>query len=135
MPDHPQWVWIYVLKVKAVAIGFDERAQAAIMRRRARGKDVRLFLKLHPGSLHAGVPWFLTVGWAPRHWSDHTAVVQREGDVDLYMDPFIAGYTRSRDLTISSRRVGPWEWLMVAEPIPWDDMREWEQTRPEDASR
>lgn len=111
-----------------MAIILDERARAVIARRRSRGGDDRLFLRLERGSLRAGVPWVLVVGWAKRQRQEDADIVQRAGDAEVYMDRRIARYTRSRDLTISGARLGPWQWLVVADPFAFEHMREWEQT-------
>jgi hypothetical protein len=114
-----------------VAIILDERARATVMRRRARGKDARVVLRMDRGSLRAGVPWTLAVGWGPHRWLDATVVLQRASEVKVYTDQRIARYTQSHDLTISSARLGPWEWLVVADPFAFERMQEWERTHPE----
>lgn len=68
----------------AVAIILDERARAVIARRRSRGGDDRLFLRLERGSLRAGVPWVLVVGWAKLQRYKH------------YQHPFPRGRRRHR---------------------------------------
>ena len=132
MRDYPQWRWMPGLEADTVAIILDERARAAIARRRGRGKDARIVLRIAHGSLHVGVPWTLAVGWPPRHWSHDTLVEQRAGDVEIYVHQRIARYSQSRDLTVSSARVGPWEWLVVADPFAFEHMQQWERTQSDD---
>lgn len=111
-----------------MAIVLDNSAGDVIARRRARGKDTTLFLRLERGPLRAGVPWILTVGWAPLTRPDGTVVVQSPEDVRVYVDPRVARYAQWRDLTISGARLGPWAWLVVADPFAFEHMREWERT-------
>lgn len=115
-----------------MAIILDERAQAAIRRRRARGNDARIVLRIDWGSLHAGVPWTFAVGWIPCSLPADTVVLQRISDVEIRVNQHIVRYTHSRDLTISSARLGLWEWLVVADPFAFERMQEWECIRPDD---
>jgi hypothetical protein len=114
-----------------VAIILDERAQAAIATRRTRGKDARIVLRIDHVSLRAGVPWTFAVGWAPSNQPEATTILQRAGDVEVCVDQRIARFTRSRDLTISSTHLGPWERLIVTDPFAFERMQEWEQAHPQ----
>lgn len=113
-----------------MAIILDESALDVIARRRARGKDATLYLRLERGSLRAGVPWILAVGWAPRYRPDRTLVSQLAANAEIHVEPRVARYTQSRDLTVSAARLGPWEWLVVADPFAFERMWEWEWTHP-----
>ena len=114
-----------------MALILDGGVRTAIARRRARGQDDRLFLRVEAVPMHGGYPHVLTVGWAPRRWPRHALVSRRVGDVEVILGPRIARYTQWRDLTISAWRLGPIEHLVVDEELlVLLDMETWERMHP-----
>jgi hypothetical protein len=114
-----------------VAIILDDRARAMVDRRRSRGRDARIYLHLDRGSIRVGVPWIMVVGWAPHRWPSQPLVLQHAGDVEIYLDPRVARYTHWRNLTIFGARLGPWQWLAIADPFAFERMHQWELTHPD----
>jgi hypothetical protein len=112
-----------------MAIIIDECARAAIARRRARGRDATLFLRREAYPVRGGI--VLDVGWAPRRWPRRTLVMQQVGDVAVVVDRRVGRYTQWRDLTISARRLGPFEELVVVDALRvLLEMQAWEETHP-----
>jgi hypothetical protein len=112
-----------------MAIFINERAQAAIAWRRAHGRDATLFLRREAYPVRGGI--VLDVGWAPRRWPRRALVGQQVGDVAVVVDRRIARYTQWRNLTISARRLGPFEELVVVDALRvLLEMQAWEQTHP-----
>lgn len=114
-----------------MAIILDDSARDAVARRRARGKDATLSLRLDRSSLRAGVPWVMTVGWTSRRRAENGFVLRHTGDVQVRIDLRIARYAQWRDLIISGARLGPWRWPVVADPFAFEHMREWERSHPD----
>jgi hypothetical protein len=112
-----------------MAIIVDECARAAIARRRAHGHDATLFLRREAYPVRGGI--VLEVGWAPRRWPRRALVVEQVGDVAVVVDRRVARYTQWRDLTISARRLGPFENLVVVDELRvLLEMQAWEQMHP-----
>lgn len=112
-----------------MAITFDTSGQAVLARRRARGKNDTVFLRLERGSLRVGALWAFVIGWAPRRWPEGVVACRCAGGVGLLTAPRIARYVRERNLTVSGARLGPWQWLVVADPFAYERMVEWETSR------
>ena len=108
-----------------MAIVFDERARRLIERRRAAGKDDRIYVRLERGSLRAYVPWIVRAGWMPRRL-DPAGLIGHAGAVEVYMDARIARYTEEHDLILSAARLARWQWLMVADPFAYEELHAWE---------
>lgn len=112
-----------------MAVFIDERAHAAVARRRAHGRDATLFLRREVYPVRGGI--VLDVGWAPRRWPRRALVVKQVGDVAVVVDRRVGRYTQWRDLTISARRLGPFEDLVVVDELRvLLEMQAWEQTHP-----
>ncbi|MBV9280455.1 MAG: hypothetical protein JOZ41_10275 [Chloroflexi bacterium] len=111
-----------------MAVILDERARAAVVRRRARGKDGTIYLRLERATVRTGIPCVVVVGWSPHHPPARELVVRRVGDVDVSMDWRVARFTQRRDMTVSAARLGPFEWLVVADPFAAEGLMEWERT-------
>jgi CheY-like chemotaxis protein len=118
-----------------VTVSIDEKARAAIARRRALGQDATLFLRVERISGRGGPLGHsdLVVGWSPRQ-PDRALVVRLVGDVVVLMDRRVARYTNWHDMTVSAWRLGPFEWLMI-DPYVLPEMQEWESTHPVIAHR
>jgi hypothetical protein len=129
MPDHPQWLWKYVLEAEAVAIVLDERAQAAITRRRARGKDARLVLRVERLSPKTGFPNVADIGWASRRRPARELVVCHVEDVEVHADRRLVRYAGWRDVVVSAWRLGPVERLVLADPYLMLRVVDWEYAR------
>lgn len=114
-----------------MAIILDDQMRAAIVRRRARGRDATLLLRVEAIPARGGVPHFVAVTWAPRRWPRRTFVERQVEGVAVCMDQRLARYTRWRDVTISAWRLGPLEHLVVEEELlVLLEMEEWERTHP-----
>ncbi|HEX8918182.1 MAG TPA: hypothetical protein VF898_06745 [Chloroflexota bacterium] len=114
-----------------MALILDERARAVIASRRARGKDDRVYLRFERSSIRSGVAWVVAVGWSPRRLPEGAIVVQNVGGTEVHVDRRLARYAKSRDLTISGARLGPWQWLAMADPFAYEHVREWELAHPD----
>lgn len=120
-----------------MAVIIDEKARAAIARRRSRGRDATLFLRVetisgvHRPALDMSV---LVVGWAPRKWTDRTLAVRPVGDAVVCVDRRTARYSSWHDVTISAWRLGPFDHLVV-DPNLLLEMQQWERTHPAAQSR
>ena len=116
-----------------MAILIDEKARAAIARRRAGGRDATLFLRLERfrgrGGPLVSYPWDLVAGWAPRAWPESDLTVRSVGDVVVCVDTRVARYTHWHDVTISAWRVGPID-LLTVDPYVVLEMQAWERTHP-----
>lgn len=114
-----------------MAIILDERARAAVARRRTRGWDTTLFLRHEV--LPVGRGDTLAVGWAPRRWPRRQLEVRQAGDITVVVDRRVAEYTRRHDVTISAWRLGPFEVLLVDDASSvLLEMQEWERTHPDE---
>lgn len=81
---------------------------------------------LHVASVPVrGLYRVLTVGWSPRHGP------RLDGPLVLYVDEQVALYTQWRDVTISARRLGPIDQLVVADaPLVQAQMEAWVRVHP-----
>src|SRR5919109_2399222 len=110
-----------------MGIVIDEPGQAAIVRRRAHGRDATLFLRREAYPVRGGIG--LDVGWVPRRWPRRALVVKHVGDVAVVVDKRVGRYTQWHDLTISAWRLGPFEHLVVVDALRvLLEMQAWEQT-------
>jgi CheY-like chemotaxis protein len=118
----------------------DERARAAIARRRGRGCESALVLWVaavsYPGS--ASEPEVLSIDWASRQRLQRAQGLARweDGDIVLYVDARLRRYTQAHDLRVSAWRLGPFVHLVI--PHAWDVLRElqaWERAHPARRSR
>jgi hypothetical protein len=116
-----------------VAILLDDKAREVVARRRDRGKDDAISVRLERGPVRAYVPWIIAVGWAPRRWPDCAFPARHAGAAEIHADPRVVRYAHWRDLVITGARLGPWRWLAVADPFACDHMLEWEWSHPQDA--
>jgi hypothetical protein len=102
-----------------VAIIVDERARVALARRRRRGQDAALLLRIaavpHPGP--ASDPEVLWVGWlSPHRPRDLRGLVLWEvGAAVLFVDARLSRYTEEQDITLSAWRLGPFTRLYVVD--------------------
>ncbi len=111
-----------------MALCLDRPAQAAVARRRARGRDTSIALRLV--YLRCWQP-ALSVGWAPGAWKRHGLLRLRAGTVDLYVSRRLARYAQWHDVTISAAHLGPLTWLIVVDESHLSlDLLTWEQTHP-----
>jgi hypothetical protein len=115
-----------------VAIILDDKARDAIARRRARGRDHTLYLRIEwidglrgPG----GATSDLIVGWAPRHLPGRGLVVRPMDDTVICVDGRVARYAAWHDVIISAWRLGPFDYLTV-DPTVLLEIQEWERTHP-----
>lgn len=114
-----------------MALIIDERARAAIARRRAGGREARLFLRVEPLPARGGFSHMLAVDWVPRRWLQRAPTARQVGDVTVYIDQRLARYTQWADVTLSAWRLGPLEWVVVArELLVLLEMEEWEHAHP-----
>lgn len=115
-----------------MAIIIDEKACAAIARRRVSGRDTTLFLRVEkiPGGRGSvmGIS-DLVVGWAPPHLPNLSLTVRHAADVVVYMDRRVARYSAWNDITVSAWRLGPFGHLMI-DPNVMLEMQYWERTHP-----
>ncbi len=113
-----------------MAIIIDDRAFAAVARRRTRTGDAGILLRIVVVPVR-GMHRLLAVSWAPRDRCPGTLAVVRVRDVEVYIDERIARYTRWHDVTISAWHFGPIDRLLVVEAA-LDLLRigKWEQTHP-----
>lgn len=113
-----------------MAIILDQRARAAVDRRRTRGRDTTLFLRREVIPVRGGI--VLAVDWAPRRWPRCHLDVRQAGDVTVVVDRLVARYTQWRDVTISARRLGPFGELVVDGELPvLLEMQDWARTHPD----
>ena len=120
-----------------MAVIIDEKARAAIARRRSRGRDATLFLRVETiPTMYgpAGGAPDLIVGWAPRHWPGRMLSVRPVGDAVVCLDRRIARYSTWHDVTISAWRLGPFDHLVV-DPNVLLEVQQWERTHPSARSR
>jgi hypothetical protein len=114
-----------------MAVILDQQAREAIARRRARGRDTTLFLRLEVIPARGGWPHVLAVDWAPRRWPRRPLVERQVGDVTVVMGRRVARYTQWRDVTLSAWRLGPLERVVVVDELPvLLEMEAWERTHP-----
>lgn len=111
-----------------MAVVLDDRCRAAIRRRRARGKDARVFLRFERGSARAGVPWVVAPGWVEHRRLPDDVEVQHIGDAEVHVEGRIARYCRCHDLTVSAARFGPLVWLLMEDQYAADLVRVWERS-------
>lgn len=100
-----------------MAIILDESARAAVDRRRAKGRDCVLYLRIERRSARFGVPPTVEVSWAPRHLPARDLVAGRVEDVRVCMDPYVARFVRDEDVVVTTWRLGPVESLTVSDPF------------------
>jgi hypothetical protein len=114
-----------------VAIIIDEKAHAAIARRRALGRNDTIFLRVERISGRGGPLGHLdlVVSWSPCHQADPALALRLVRDVVVLVDRRVARYTYWHDMTVSAWRLGPFEWLMI-DPYVLPEMQEWERTHP-----
>jgi hypothetical protein len=110
-----------------VGIVVDERARAAVNRRRSRGKDARLVLRVQRLSPKTGFPDAAVIGWT-RVEPPPELVEWHARDVKFFVEPRLARYAEVRDLVISAWRIGPWERIVLADPYLMLRVAEWEYT-------
>jgi len=111
-----------------MALVLDDRCRAAVARRRSRGKDTRVFVRFERGSVRAGIPWVVATGWVQQRRLPEDLEVQRICDADVYLEGRIARYCRRHDLVVSAARLGPFEWLLMADQYAADLIRVWERS-------
>jgi hypothetical protein len=110
-----------------MAIILDERARAAIRRRRARQQGDALLLRVETLPLR-GITRVLAVDWAPRRLPRRPVVARRVGDAVVYVDARVARYTDWQDVTVSAWRLGPLDRPLVRdEPLALLQMERWER--------
>jgi hypothetical protein len=119
-----------------LAVIIDKKAHAAIARRRGRGQDTTLYLRVEKvyGKGTFGGYSDLTVGWVPRPWPNRALTELPVGDVVLCMDSRVSRYTYWHDVTISAWRLGPFD-LFTVDPNFLFHMQAWERTHPADQGR
>jgi hypothetical protein len=110
-----------------VGIVVDERARAAVNRRRSRGKDARLVLRVQRLSPKTGFPDAAVIGWT-RVEPPPELVEWHAQDVKIFVEPRLARYAEVRDLVVSAWRIGPLERIVLADPYLMLRVAEWEYT-------
>lgn len=109
-----------------MSILIDERARHAIERRRAAGKPAAVDLHVTP------VPrggFTLSVGWG-RTDRNQGMLSERQAGTELRADPRIRRYARWQNIVISAQRLGPFEALVLDDPLTLLRIRRWEKTHP-----
>jgi hypothetical protein len=96
-----------------MAVTMDERARREIARRRRRGRDATLLVRVG----RIGVQEYVAVGWASRQRGVDEVVRLVDGVVVL-MDERVAAYTREHAITISAWRWGPFAQVVVVRLRP-----------------
>src|SRR5437588_10440952 len=98
-----------------MAIIIDERAHAAIARRRGREAAIGFWIAAVPHPGPASEPEVLAIDWASRRRLQRTQGLVRweDGDNVLYVDARIMRYTQAHDLTVSAWRLGPFTHLVI----------------------
>ena len=110
-----------------MSILLDQGAREAIQHRRERGKEASITLCVT--SLRGG-GHTVSAAWGHEHGSEHLHLVQQAEDAQVFLDPRIARYARWRDIVISGGRLGPIDYLRLADPFPMKHVAEWERSHP-----
>jgi hypothetical protein len=110
-----------------MTLQLDERALKAVVRRRGRGREAGIVLRVEHASLHAGAPPVLAVHWTTARRVEAALLLLDLDDVAVWVEERVARYTEARDVTISATRLGPFEWLRLDDPFAMEHLEEWEQ--------
>lgn len=113
-----------------MALIIDEEARAALTRRRQRGRDAAIMVRVAAVPAR-GCTCQIVATWASQRDRQRAAAAQRVDDVTIHLGPRMARYARWHDVTISAWRLGPLTRLAVAdEPLVLLELLEWEQLHP-----
>ncbi len=129
-PDRAAWPETAGKVAIRMAIKLDERAQAAVARRRACGHSDAILLRVELIPAR-GAPRVLSATWVSPRRAGPGLEERRVGDVVVYVSPSVARYAVWNDLTISGWHLGPFEHLtIVNEPLVLLSLQQWERLHP-----
>src|SRR5947209_4361919 len=109
-----------------MSIVIDDRAREVIRKRQSRGQPASIDLRVTP--LFRGGSR-LSVNWGDAAAEGRSASSQGE-DATVRVDRRIGRYAQWNDVVISAQRVGPFEALVLEDPLTLLHVSEWERAHP-----